>query len=109
VDYQVKPLRTYDGFEWYDPQGLEGTERTITLVICDGPPATSRGGRYGLMPVLSTQLADGGRIFLDDYGRLSEESVVSRWEAEFGWSLEQVYPSAKGQFASLTKAKTSPD
>jgi hypothetical protein len=107
VDYQVKPLRSYEGFEWYDPQGLEGREGDITLVICDGPPATSQGGRYGLMPVLSTKLSDSGSIFLDDYGRLSEESVVSRWEAEFGWSLEQVYSSAKGQFASLTKTKTN--
>jgi hypothetical protein len=106
ADYQVKPLRSYEGFEWYDPQNVDGD---ITLVICDGPPATSRGGRYGLMPVMSTKLAENGRIFLDDYDRLSEGSVVSRWEAEFGWSLEQVYSSAKGKFASLTKAQPSSD
>jgi hypothetical protein len=102
VDYQIKALRSYDNdrYEWYDPANVPDG---IALVICDGPPATSKGGRYGLMPVLANRLAPTARIFLDDYDRPSEALVVSRWSKEFGWSLENEYPSGKGKFASLTK------
>jgi hypothetical protein len=103
VDYQVKPLRIYDGFEWYDPGKLPDG---IALVICDGPPATSRGGRYGLMPVVADHLAPTARVFLDDSDRPSEALVVSRWTDEYGWSLEKEHPSGKGKFASLAKTNS---
>jgi hypothetical protein len=100
IDYQVKPLRAYKDYDWYDPE----TEASgIALVVCDGPPATSRGGRYGLMPLFADRLAPNARVFLDDYERPSEQQVVDRWTDEFGWSVEHVYTSNKGQFASLTK------
>jgi hypothetical protein len=104
IDYQVRPLRSYKDFDWYDPE----TEASgITLVVCDGPPATSRGGRYGLMPLFASRLAPNARVFLDDYERPSEQQVVDRWSEEFGWSVEQVYTSDKGQFCNLTKSVRS--
>jgi hypothetical protein len=101
IDYRIRPLRFYDGYDWYDA----GTVPTdIALVICDGPPATSRSGRYGLMPQLNDHLAADARVFLDDYDRPSEVAVVKRWSDEYGWTLERAYVSAKGQFASLVRS-----
>jgi hypothetical protein len=106
IDYQVRPLRSYKDFDWYDP---ETDASGITLVVCDGPPATSRGGRYGLMPVFANRLAPKAMVFLDDYERPSEQQVVDRWSDEFGWSVEHVYTSDKGQFCNLTRSdRTGP-
>jgi hypothetical protein len=102
VDYRVKPLREYDGFDWYDPGNVPSG---ISLIICDGPPATSRGGRYGLVPILAPHIAPGARTFLDDYDRPSEALVVDRWTDAFGWSIESVGTTDKGQFCSLTSSQ----
>lgn len=107
IDYRIRPLRSYEGYEWYD---VGTVPADIALVICDGPPATSRSGRYGLMPQLNDHLAADSRVFLDDYDRPSEMLVVTRWSDEYGWTLERAYVSAKGQFASLVRSKsTKPD
>jgi hypothetical protein len=100
VDYRVGELRSHGDFEWYDPGTMVDD---VALVICDGPPATSRGGRFGLVPVCSEHLAPNARIFLDDFDRLSERSIVQRWSDQFGWSLEREYRSTKGSFCSITR------
>jgi Methyltransferase domain len=104
IDYRIRPLRFYDGYDWYDAGALPSD---IALVICDGPPATSRSGRYGLMPLLNDHLAADARVFLDDYDRPSEVAVVKRWSDEYGWTLERAYVSAKGQFASLVRSEST--
>jgi hypothetical protein len=98
VDYRVRPLRHYKDFDWYDPGNVPSD---IALVICDGPPATGRGGRYGLVPLLAHDIAPGARTLLDDYDRPSEALVVDRWTESFGWSIEYVRTSDKGEFCSL--------
>lgn len=78
-----RPLRGYDGFDWYDvdpaelPDGCE-------LVICDGPPETTAGGRYGLLPVCRDRLAADFVVLLDDAQREAERAILERWQAEFG-------------------------
>jgi hypothetical protein len=62
------PLRNYGRFEWYDPP-REQLAAGFALVICDGPQGTTRGGRYGLMPVLGSHLRKGCMILLDDAAR----------------------------------------
>ena len=57
--------------------------RRISLVICDGPPSSTRGGRFGLVPVLRENLAPGFRILLDDARRPGEREVLRRWASEF--------------------------
>jgi len=104
IDYRVRPLRLYGDFDWYDPGSVPAD---IALVICDGPPATSRGGRYGLMPLLDDHLAPGARVVLDDYDRSSEVSVVSRWSDDYGWALERAHVSEKGQFAILARTRSA--
>jgi Methyltransferase domain len=98
VDYRRVPLRDFGEFEWYDSGPLPDG---ITLVVCDGPPATSGGGRFGLMPTCSRHLAAGAQVFLDDFERESEQAVAARWENEFGCRVVRVSESAKGAFCRI--------
>jgi hypothetical protein len=85
----VAPLRRYAGFDWYDPP-LASMQRAFSLVVCDGPPAHTRGGRYGLLPVMRNHLAPGCVILLDDAEREHERAIAWRWQAEAGASHEVV-------------------
>lgn len=77
-------LVDYGGFDWYQlPDVLPDR---FGLVICDGPPADTRGGRFGLLPALGDRLA-GATILLDDAHRSGERSMVRRWCREFGAEL----------------------
>jgi hypothetical protein len=100
VDYRVRALRSFGDFDWYD---LGTPVDDVSLVICDGPISTSPGGRFGLLPVCGSSLAPNARIFLDDFERPSERTVVQRWSDEFGWSIERAYESTKGSFCSITR------
>jgi len=73
------PLRDYGSFDWYDvdPARLPA----FSLVVCDGPPKRTRGGRFGLVPVLGERLAPGCLILLDDAAREGEREVLNRWAA----------------------------
>lgn len=72
------PLKAYDGFEWYDREGID-LPTDFQLVLCDGPPGSTPGGRYGVLPVLGDHLADGCRIIVDDTERDGEQEVLRRW------------------------------
>jgi hypothetical protein len=72
------PLRDYGAFSWYD-RPRESLPTDFRLVICDGPPRLTQGGRYGLMPVLGESLADDCVIILDDTYRRSERKVIEAW------------------------------
>jgi hypothetical protein len=76
------PLREYGEFLWYDPPKGE-MPANFALVVCDGPPGGTPGGRYGLMPVMREHLG-GALVFLDDAGRAGERDAMARWAREFG-------------------------
>ena len=81
VRLRLAPLRDYGGFEWYEPPA-EDWPREFRLIVCDGPPGATRGGRYGLLPVVGPRLAPDALILLDDAGREGEREVLRRWETE---------------------------
>jgi len=81
------PLRSYGDFDWYDVTAA-AVPPGIALVICDGPPGTTRGGRYGLLPVLGRHLRPGCVILLDDASRPEEQAILARWVREFGVTYE---------------------
>lgn len=81
------PLVEYGEFVWYDPP-LAQMPETFSLVICDGPPGTTKGGRYGLLPVLGDRLPAGATILLDDAGRPGEAELIKRWETEVPFKTE---------------------
>lgn len=83
----VSPLKDYGDFGWYDPP-LDTMPENFSLVICDGPPSTTKDGRYGLIPIMHERLAPGCVILLDDAGREQERSIAERWAQELGASFE---------------------
>lgn len=89
-------LRSYGSFDWYDPP-LASMPMEFRLVICDGPPGTTRGGRYGLFPVMRERLAKGSLVLLDDANRPEEENAIERWgvSTSLKWG-------ASGAFAVIT-------
>jgi hypothetical protein len=83
----VKPLKDYGEFSWYDPP-TEAMSDSFAMVICDGPPGTTKGGRYGLGAIMTQCLQPGCIILLDDAGREQERLIARRWEAELDVASE---------------------
>ena len=81
------PLRDYGTFHWYDLTDIQLPEN-IDVVICDGPPGATHGGRYGVLPVLRSKLNSSCSILLDDAERAEEKEIITRWRQEFGLSVE---------------------
>jgi hypothetical protein len=86
------PLQDYAGVTWYSlPSELP---RQFGLIICDGPPSSTRGGRAGLWSVLE---ADFDRVLLDDADREAERQLVRSLQAN-GWVVQY-----EGRHALLTR------
>lgn len=82
------PLISYENFQWYDISGSD-TFQDFSLVICDGPPHDTQGGRYGLLPLMYQKLADKSTILLDDYIREEEKSIVKEWQRKFNLDVTE--------------------
>ena len=94
VNVCVAPLTDYEGYGWYDPP-LERMPKDIALVVCDGPPGQTEGGRYGMLPVMKDYLRDDAIVLLDDAGRPREQQALSRWAEDFG-TVHTMHGDEKG-------------
>lgn len=83
----LAPLTDYGEFVWYDAP-LHEMPKDFRLVIADAPPGDTKGGRYGLMPVMREHLAHDALILLDDAHRPDEQAVLRRWASEYNLSHE---------------------
>lgn len=75
------PLRNYGSFEWYELPDT-APSKDIGMVVCDGPPGSIQGGRYGLIPVMHAYMRADCRILLDDTHRKKEKALIRRWSSE---------------------------
>lgn len=82
----ICPLKRYIDFDWYDISSVP-LPGHFSLVVCDGPPGTTFGGRYGLFPILSGRLSKS-IVLLDDFNRSEEKSVVIKWSKTFNISVK---------------------
>jgi hypothetical protein len=80
----VSPLEDFGEFDWYQPPAFASIPGKFSLVICDGPPGGTRGGRFGLVPVMREKLRPDCTILLDDGGREDEREIASLWAAMLG-------------------------
>lgn len=113
VNLCLAPLRSYGGknvqegdspghlphFMWYGPP-MEQMPKDFRLVVCDGPPSRTQGGRYGLFSVMNEYIASDCIVLLDDAGREDEAKILGRWVEE-----ENVQFSLAGRdrtFATVT-------
>lgn len=83
VAVHLAPLRDFGEYDWYDAP-LSVLPNDFALVVCDGPPASTRGGRSGMMPMMSGKLAPECEILLDDLVRPAEQELVQRWIHDYG-------------------------
>lgn len=84
----VTPLVSYGDYDWYElPPELK--DQRFDFVLCDGPPANTFGGRYGLVPRLRPYLMGGCVILLDDAEREAEQQIAARWAHELPGSVDQ--------------------
>jgi hypothetical protein len=81
LDCRVLPIVDYGDFDWYDVDAMN-LPRKFGLVVCDGPRGRTRGGRYGLAPVMKDRLAPGCIVLLDDTSRAAERAIMEQWCAE---------------------------
>ena len=97
----LSDLRDYGDFTWYDPP-LGIMPQDFRLVVCDGPPGTTPGGRFGLVPVMRDRLPLGAVILLDDADRVGEQLALRRWTSEA--SLRVTFGPLSGErFAWITR------
>jgi hypothetical protein len=78
----IAPIQRYADFDWYSTAVVNSLS-PVGFVLCDGPPGSTRGGRYGLASVLKDTLAPGCIVLLDDSHRPEERSIIERWCQEF--------------------------
>lgn len=98
VELCVAPLRNYGEFDWYGAP-IERMPKNFSLVICDGPPGDTRGGRYGLLPAMRDFLPSGCVILADDASRENEQKILQRWSGELNTEFRM--SGAEKPFATL--------
>jgi len=87
VDIRSTNLVSYGDFEWYSlPEDIKKIK--FSLVICDGPPSETHGGRYGLMPAARELLNDDCVILMDDAEREDERRIIEQWRVSFDLQSE---------------------
>jgi len=90
------PLQSYGDYMWYAAP-VERMPR-FHLVICDGPTEATPGGRYGLLPVMASRLADDAVILIDDADTAVAHGVLARW-ADDGLARVELREGLDGVFA----------
>jgi hypothetical protein len=102
----IAPLRNFGAFDWYDAP-LSRMPDAFRLVVCDGPPETTRGGRYGVVPMLRDRVPRDAVLILDNAGRPKQIDAMQRWRREAGASFK-VHEHKTCQFAIVRFAAASP-
>ena len=91
VEIVIVPLKSYGDYSWYDISSCN-LPKDIALVICDGPPGNTPGGRYGLMPIMINHFSEKCIILLDDANRVEEQQIATNWANTFKFYLEMHGP-----------------
>lgn len=109
INLRLTPLRDYGSYEWYTPPA-EDLPNNFGLVVCDGPPGTAKGGRYGLLPIMRDALDSNCYILLDDVSRMGEQRVLQRWASETQISQESTEERTEfALFRMLAPQAPTPD
>jgi hypothetical protein len=98
VDVLATPLVDYGSFDWYSVKELSG--KAYELIICDGPPSKTKGGRYGLFPAARHLFAPNAVILMDDVECPAHQATIERWKSEFG-IRSQEHKTEVGVYATL--------
>jgi hypothetical protein len=101
VELVLAPLRSYGEFAWYDPP-IDRMPQRFGLVVCDGPPKrTTKGDRYGLLPVMRDHLDVGSVILFDDVKVEGPDPIIVRWVQETRASCKTVWSRPSDSYAII--------
>jgi len=81
------PLVDRGEFAWYAAAPEELPE-SITLLVIDGPPAFTKGGRRGALHEVGRRLAPGAVVILDDAQREGEMEAWRDWTEHCGLRID---------------------
>jgi predicted O-methyltransferase YrrM len=98
VKVMHSPLHNHGSFCWYNPPHEE-ISSSFSTVVCDGPPGDTKGGRFGLIPVMKDRLSEDAVVLLDDLDRPGEQKILHKWDSEvdIDYSIEE----EGGKFAKI--------
>ncbi len=82
-------LIDYGEFVWFERSPTLLAQK-YSFIFCDGPPGATKGGRYGVLPVLLQALEYPCLILLDDASRPEEQKTLNRWSENYGVRYEIV-------------------
>jgi hypothetical protein len=86
ANLMLAPLQDFGAYDWYAVRMGELPPR-FGVVVCDGPPSQTRGGRVGLVPQMKDRLASDCIVLLDDAERDGEQAIARQWVAELRGAL----------------------
>jgi hypothetical protein len=99
------PIRSYGDFDWYALPSLQTVPGRLPLVICHGPPPGTRGGRFGLVPVMMEKLRPDVIILLGDGGGDRDRATAERWGQMLGGNPELI--GSEQPYLRLKAGRTS--
>lgn len=94
------PLKSYESYDWYDIHDIN-LPKDFDLILCDGPPGQTRGGRFGLVPQLNEKIKKNAIILVDDYSRSQEKDTVEKWKTHYQYTILE--DQSNDVFATLLK------
>jgi predicted O-methyltransferase YrrM len=95
------PLKKYDiegeSFSWYNIDALEIQEKSIDILLVDGPfEKANKLARYPAYPLLKPFLSEGVTIVVDDADRKDETEMIRRWLVDLEGYQKISHESEKG-------------
>lgn len=94
VTVHLAPLRSFPTYDWYDAP-LQSMPSDFSYVVCDGPPASTRGGRSGVLPTMRGKFSPVCTVLLDDANNPNERALVESWVRDLDATAE-IRPSNRG-------------
>ena len=107
VDFVHAPIEKLPGHigegHWYDTDVIDlhldsvdsrWRNKTIDMLVVDGPPAWEKGkerARLPAGPYFKSRLSHSSSVFLDDINRKGEREVAKMWESVLGISISDLF------------------
>lgn len=107
VDLHHRPLKDYGDFDWYD-DGAFPSLNDVGLIVVDGPPGFTKGGRQGIVHRRSQTIAAASTIILDDVSRPAEWSLACEIAENHGLDHVTYRVSTQRAFSVLSVRSPSP-
>jgi len=106
LQVSYRPLR----WQWHGPRrylcyARELLFEEVDIAIIDGPPGWTLRGREACLYQTFDRIRLGGLIFMDDYERSSEKSIVENWEVLYPGAFQKKILNSGHRICVLKKVR----